>query len=162
MTIKTSHLDIKFWTDYASGTVDGVYPNPVEADTIIDLAVFEASDHGASYVNITLGNKFSSGYMGKDMAYKAATIGNLKENEFNTVQGTMNQSIIGEGHDIGFRANMRYQYQELFSERAKTVSELLLKLAARKVTGSLHINFLNYPNGPRCHSESVRKFNICL
>ena len=40
----------------------------------------------------------------------------MKENEFNTVQGNMNESIIGAGHEIGFRANMRYQYHEVSAQ----------------------------------------------
>lgn len=159
--MKTEHLDIKCWTDYAAGTVDGCYPNPVEANSILELAAFEASDHGAGYVSLSLSNKYNSGYMGEDMKYIPAKIGSLGENEFSTVTGKMNESILEYGK-VHFIATKRYLFDKVFEASAPSVTELLLKLAAAKVSGSLSVYFYNYPNGPRCHSEVVRHFNICL
>lgn len=160
--MKTSHLGkIAARTDFAAGTVECCYPNPVKANTILELAVFEASEHGAKYVNLGLANKYNSGYMGENMEYKAATIRNMDENDFRANRGDMNLSWLDDGV-VKFHAVRTYAHDYVFQAEAPSVSELLLKLAQENVTGTVSVRFCNYPNGTRCHPESVRNFLICL
>ncbi|MDK9793737.1 hypothetical protein [Vibrio sp. D431a] len=160
--MKTEHLgNIKSFTDYACGTVGCSYPLPIVANSIIELAAFEASDNGAEFVSLHLGNKYHSGAAPENMKYIPASIGELLEDGFSTTTGQMNRSQVTTG-EVRFSATKSCSYTKIFEESAPTVTELILKLVARDVKGTLSINFHNYPNGLRCHSESVRKFDICL
>lgn len=162
MSISTTHhlTSVNAHSDYAAGKVDCVYPCPVVANTIQDLALFEASDHGATCVSISLDNKFNSGYMGENMTYIPASIGTITENDFNTCRGKMNESYL-DGN-ISFRATKRYLYDEIYSRSADSVTNLLLKLAADQVKGTVIVVFKSYPNGTKYWAEEKGVFRICL
>ena len=165
--INNSHLSlITPWTDYAAGTVDGCYPVPVEANSLIELAQFEGTDHKSGFVYVFLDEKFNSGYMGENMERKAPQIKMIAGQEFDTTVGKINETILhwepGTTNKITMAACTRYGFDKIFEESAPTVTDLILKLAAAGVTGTVNISFRNYPNGWKCHPEIVKKFAICL
>lgn len=161
MSISTTHLtSVHSHSDYAAGKVDCSYPCPVVANTIQELALFEASDHGATCVSISLDNKFNSGYMGKNMTYVPASIGSITENDFNTCRGKMNESYL-DG-EISFRATKRCLYDEIYRRTSDSVTNLLFKLAADQVKGTILVVFKSYPNGTKCWAEEHAVFRICL
>jgi hypothetical protein len=154
---------VKAGKEYAAGKVGGVYPNPVESDTILDLASFETSEHKATHVYITLANKYDSGYCGEEWLYLPATLPyNKSEEDFNDTMGCMNESVIGGVLGICYRANERYLHKSLYNKSAESVSELILQMAKDGIKGTVHVVFRSYPNGHKCYPEEVRNFNIIL
>jgi hypothetical protein len=162
-----SHLEnVSDWEKYAAGKVGCTYPMPVKPDTIADLAAYEIINT-EDYVSLFLDNSFCTGYMGTDPAYLEAMIKDMSENEFSTTTGTSNESYCKPNYDneknfITFGFTRSYSNSLEVIARSETVLDLLFKLAAYGVKGTLNINFRSYPNGKRCYSNEGKSFKIIM
>jgi len=153
--LKTDHLvNLGSWKNFAAGTVEGVYPNPVEANTIADLVLFENSSHGYNRVSITLCNSFNSGYIGDNMEYKKATLNKaINEDDFKSSTFSDDQTIKDSECDTGsfceynFALTRKYSSDNIYQTKANTLSELLLQMAKDGLKGTVTFHFTPFFRG---------------
>lgn len=144
----------------AAGTVDCVYPAPVQADTWQDVCQWmkdELPSHSDKFglvVDTALVCKFDT-----NGAYIKATIGGYDEDAFGHV-GTMNESHKGYGFNLV--AIKRLSYSPLVKVHGATLKEFRLALEANKAAGTLRITFKYYPNGFKCYASELKTFRIAL
>ena len=144
---------------FAAGTVDGVYPSPVVPAGMLDLARAELANT-ASHVRVTLSNAFRA--VGTDGAcqYMPALIGAMNENDFRSV-GTQCESRLSFGR-VDFRVCRVYSFDPVYDATAETVTDLVTKMAADGVRGTLTVDFLDYPKGFKCYPEIRNTIKIGL
>lgn len=139
----------------ASGTVNGVYPRPVAADSVLDVLA-HALTTKATNINLWLSCGFDS-----EGNYVPATIGGMVEGDFHHV-GCQSESYL-DGDRIYFNVVRRYTLADsVFKAEARTLGELLGMLVAGKVKGTLNVVYQSYPNGRKCYPETERAFKIIL
>jgi hypothetical protein len=132
---------------FAAGTVDGCYPSPVVSGCVLDLARAELAN-AASHVRVTLSNAFRATGTDGACEYMHARIGVMDENDFHIV-GNQCESRLSFNR-VDFRVCRRYSFEPVYEATAKTVTDLVTRMAADGVRGTLTVEFLDYPDGPKC------------
>ena len=118
---------------YVAGTVDCVYPRPVEADAIHALLDYFDEKGHAEYADIRVVNAFD-----KDGEYIHAKFGQFSERD----GGFMNDTSF-KGH-YTFRVVRRYSRSDwLMHLEADSLGELIIKMREAGVAGTLYVNFYN-------------------
>lgn len=142
---------------FAAGTVNGVYPRPVAADSVLDVLAHSLVTK-ATDVNIWLTNGFDS-----DGNYVYETIGDMTGEAFHHV-GTQSESSLNFSPVmIYFNVVRRFTLADsVFKADAPTIGELIGKLVAGRVKGTLNIVYQSYPNGRKCYPETEKAFKIIL
>lgn len=141
---------------FAAGTVDGVYPRPVKADSVLDVLAHDIASP-ASHVRVSLACGF-----GESGAYVPATVkgifgGEISENDFREV-GNQCESNRGFGY-YDFRVCRRYGFEPVCEIKARNLGALLGGMVGQ-VTGTVTVAFLSYPDGPKCYPKIEREFKI--
>ena len=144
---------------FAAGSVNGVYPRPVTHSSVLDLANAEL-ENKAKYVNIILSNSFKATGKDGDCEYVKASIGDMTENDFRAV-GKQCESNLESG-EVEFVVCKRYSHYPVYKASAKSVTDLVVKMASDGVRGTVTVTFLDYPNGPRRHCEVSNTVKVVL
>lgn len=145
----------------ASGTVNSIFPAPVQADSWADLCDWMRNDmaefkekFGFS-VSCDVINSYS-----ESGEYIPASILGKSEGDFNSCRGKSSESFSGDGFII--TVYERFTLGIITTIKGKTVAgfrESLVKVAAK---GTLVVSFKYYPHGTNGWAETVKTFRIVL
>ena len=134
----------------AAGTVDCVYPSPIEPSKLSELIKFESTNTDKQ-VHIQLSCKFEDGEQ------LPAQIGKHKQDEYSV------DFKAWLDYEIECNYKRRYMHDEYPVARADTVSELVAKLQeSGYLKGTLSVKFQSYPNGANTYPVVSGRFNFVL
>ena len=146
-------MELNFNTPvFAAGTVDCVYPRPVEVtDTYEELFAYFNEKGKDEFVSINVCNAFD-----EDGNYTHAVFGSYTERDGASAYNDMSWDNL-----YAFRVEKRYSAMNyLVDLHATNLRDLIFKMEAAGVRGTLNVRFYNNIRGWNEHKE--REFRLVI
>jgi len=144
---------LKPFTEYAAGEVDNVYPVPVQADSMLDLALFEALDKESATATIFVTSKFKTGANVEKPQYIGWSVGDKTED---TISNAANVTYYDMSNCTSWSITERYRVALINTLKAPTYTDLITKMAGFGVAGTVCVQFYNKER------EVIKQFKIVI
>lgn len=143
--IRNEDGSIDAWATFGMGSVDNVYPNPVKANSLTELALLESTaiEQGFEKVLTHVDGYYSSGYMGIELKRHDVSI-NGQEVDYSTCNRGSDR-ILHHDHKV-YTMNFLYRYSTRVAcnYQASSLVELYLKMVREGVRGSFVVIFTTH------------------
>lgn len=147
---------------FVAGTVDGVYPKPVKADSLKDVCDWmcqelpKHSNEFGLHVVTSLANGFD-----ENGNYIWESIKGWEVGEFTTCRGKSGESFKGDGFAlvVAHKTDLAIRSDRIQGE---TLKEFLANLKTQKVSGTLNLTFGHYPDGFNCWKKEIKTFKLIV